>query len=226
VGILTCAHVIEALLKEVEIGILCFPVRATQIQTLRVSMATTDSITIGGPPWSEQGPDLAFLRLPDSINGDITRLATIANGLVHRQNIVAGTLIPTRTFCVVAGIVDELTKPSVITEIVNGSANTTRFEAFINIGHVFVDEDSSDRFRLQPVASDGVILPKSYKGTSGGGLWQFFLGQEDFSIIQVRLIGVAYWEKPIGDELHIIGHGQISVYDTLFKAINEKWSLT
>jgi hypothetical protein len=63
----------------------------------------------------------------------------------------------------------------------------------------------------------------SYKGTSGGGLWKFFLGQHDFSIVQVRLIGVAYWEKLVGDELHILGHGQISIYETLFNAIRQKW---
>ena len=54
-GVLTCAHVLEALLGEEEIGILCFPVRATQIQRLRLSMATTDHVVIGAPPWSESG---------------------------------------------------------------------------------------------------------------------------------------------------------------------------
>jgi hypothetical protein len=38
VGILTCAHGLDALLKKAEIGILCFPVRATQIQTVRLPM--------------------------------------------------------------------------------------------------------------------------------------------------------------------------------------------
>ena len=223
VGVLTCAHVLEVLLKEEEIGILRFPVRATQIQTLRLSMAVTDSIAIGEPPWSERGPDLAFLRLPASIIGDIERGATIANGALHRQNIVAEEPTPTRKFCAVAGVVDELTKSPIITQIANGTVATTPFEALINMGHVFVDDESADRFRLQPVASEGIILPKSYKGTSGGGLWQFFLGQNDFSVVQVRLIGVAYWEKPVGDELHIIGHGQISIYKTLFNAIHQKW---
>jgi hypothetical protein len=46
---------------------------------------------------------------------------------------------------------------------------------------------------------------------------------ERFLCCQVRLIGVAYWEKPVGDELHIIGHGQISIYKTLFNAIHQKW---
>jgi hypothetical protein len=223
VGVLTCAHVLEALHKEAEIGILCFPVRATQIQALRVPMAATDSISIGSAPWDAPGPDLAFLRLPEAIIGDIERVATIANGDRHRQNIVAGEPTPTRQVCAVAGVVDEMTKSPIVTRIAKGIVATTPFEALINVGHLFVDDESVDRFRLQPVPSEGVILPKSYKGTSGGGLWKFFLGQDDFSIVQVRLIGVAYWEKPVGDELHILGHGQISIYESLFNVIRQKW---
>jgi hypothetical protein len=226
VGVLTCAHVLEAFRKEDEIGILCFPVRAAQIQTLRLLMATTDSIVIGAPPWGEGGPDLAFLRLPASIIGEIERVATIANGDLHRQNIVAADPVSTRKFCAVAGVVDELTKPPIITQVTNGTAATTPFEALINIGHVIVDDDDADRFRFQPVSSQGAILPKSYKGTSGGGLWLFFLGQDDFSVVQVRLVGVVYWEKPMGDELHLVGHSQISIYHTLFTAIRQKWSLS
>jgi hypothetical protein len=222
-GVLSCAHVLEALQKEAEIGILCFPVRAAQIQTLRLPMDATDGIAIGSAPWDARGPDLAFLRLPAAMIGDIKRVATIANGDRHRQNILAGQPTPARRFCAVAGVVDEWTKPPIITPIASGIAATTPFEALINVGHLFVDDESVDRFRLQPVPGEGMTLPKSYKGMSGGGLWKFFLGQHDFSIVQVRLIGVAYWEKPLGDELHILGHGQTSIYETLFNAIRQKW---
>jgi hypothetical protein len=86
------------------------------------------------------------------------------------------------------------------------------------------DDEDADRFRFQPLASPGVALPKSYQGTSGGGLWHFYLAEDDFSVVQARLVGVAYFEKPVGDELHLLGHGQISIYDTLYKAIRKKWS--
>jgi hypothetical protein len=69
-----------------------------------------------------------------------------------------------------------------------------------------------------------VILPTSYKGTSGGGLWKFYLAKVTFSLLQARLIGVAYWEKPVGTELHLVGHGQVSIYDHLVNAIRRKWS--
>jgi hypothetical protein len=38
--------------------------------------------------------------------------------------------------------------------------------------------------------------------------------EERFSLVQVRLVGVAYWQKLLGDERHIVGHGQIRIYDT------------
>jgi hypothetical protein len=223
VGILTCAHVLDALTNEPDIGLLCFPVRATQIQTLHLPMAATDGVVIGSAPWGARGPDLAFLRLPAAIIGDIERVATIANGDRHRQKIIAGEPTPTGKLCAVAGVVDEMTRPLSVTRTANRTVATTSFEAMINIGNVFVDDASADRFRFQPIASPGAALPKSYKGTSGGGLWIFFLDQRDLSIVQVRLIGVAYWEQLVGDELQILGHGQISIYDTLFNALHRKW---
>ena len=222
-GVLTCAHVLEALLGEEEIGILCFPVRATQIQRLHLPMATTDHVAIGTPPWSESGPDLAFLRLPASIVGDIGRIASVASGDLHRENIVAGDLEGTMKLCVMAGIVDEMTRPTIISQISGGIAATTSFEALLNVGNLFVDDESADRFRFQPIASEGAILPTSYKGSSGGGLWKFYFDRDNFSLVQARLIGVAYWEKPDDNELHLVGHGQVSIYQTLFNAIRLKW---
>ena len=48
-----------------------------------------------------------------------------------------------------------------------------------------------DLFRFQPIAGEGVALPTNYQGTSGGGLWQFFLDPDDFSLVQARLSGVS-----------------------------------
>jgi hypothetical protein len=70
-------------------------------------MATTDSVAIGAAPWSESGPDLAFLRLPPPILGDIEKLATIVNGDRQRQIIVAGDPENTMKLCAMAGVIDE-----------------------------------------------------------------------------------------------------------------------
>jgi hypothetical protein len=77
-------------------------------------MGTTDSVAIGAPPWSEAGPDLAFLRLPVSILGDIERIATIVNGDRQRQIIACGDPDDTMKLCAMAGVIDEMTKPPII----------------------------------------------------------------------------------------------------------------
>jgi hypothetical protein len=226
VGVLTCAHVLEALPDGKHIGILCFPVQATQVQRLRFRVRKKDSVAIGAQPWGELGPDLGFLRLPETIIGDIESIATIVNGDLHQQNIVAGDPEGTMKLCAMAGVIGEESKPPTIERATNAIIETTTFQALLNVGHVFVHDKNADRFRFQPIPSEGVILPRSYKGTSGGGLWKFYLAQETFSLVQARLIGVAYYQKPVGDELHIVGHGQISIYDTLFNAFNairQKW---
>jgi hypothetical protein len=211
--------VLDALLEEEEIGILCFPVRPSQIQRLRVNMAMTDNIPIGTRPWGEDGPDLAFLRLPPPTISTIESIATIVNGDLQRQNIRASDPDGTRKLSAMPGVVAEMTKPATIEHISGATVETTSFEALLNVGNLIIDDDKSDRFRFQPVTTPGATLPTSYKGTSGAGLWQFYFATESFSLVQARLIGVAYWEKPVGSEIH----GPLSIYETLFYDIRRKF---
>jgi hypothetical protein len=223
VGIVTCAHVLEALLKEAEIGIMCCPVRSTQIQTTRLPMTTTDSIAIGGPPWGKSGPDLAFLRLPTTTIGDLERVATIANGGLHRKNIVARKPSSALELRALTGVVDELTETVPNTPGAVGTLPTTAFKMVISISHVFSDDENADRFRFLPAPNEKIVRPTSYKGTSGGGFWRIFFNRDDCSIVQTSLIGLAYWEEHVRDQLYITGHAKISIYDTLFNAIRQKW---
>jgi hypothetical protein len=150
VGVLTCAHVLEAVLQEREIGLLCFPIRAGQIQTLRLPLNLTDHIALGSAPWTADGPDLGFLRLPNTIIGDLERVATITNGDRHRQNIISGQPANWTPISVLGGVVDEMTSPPVITEMPSAIAATTTLQVLVNIGNIIVDDASADRFRFNP----------------------------------------------------------------------------
>jgi len=55
----------------------------------------------------------------------------------------------------------------------------------INLGNVFVDDENADRFRFQPIASPGAALPTSFKGSSGAGLWLFFLANQLGTSVQM-----------------------------------------
>src|SRR5262249_7236257 len=88
-GVLTCAPVlagdadrqIAGVLDRVEFVICCFPVRTGEVQTLRIKRDLTRPVAIGTRPWNEQGPDLAFLRLPDADMTNLERLASVVNGM-------------------------------------------------------------------------------------------------------------------------------------------------
>jgi hypothetical protein len=86
------------------------------------------------------------------------------------------------------------------------------------------DANGNDLFRFEPVPAPGFKLPTNYKGTSGGGLWRLYTKQHDdgsFSLVQRRLVGVAFWET--AEERHLICHGQSSVYGHLFANVRRQW---
>jgi hypothetical protein len=225
VGILTSGHVLKAILKEPEIGLLCFQVRADRIQRLQLPLnVVMGHVAIGTPPWTLAGPDLAFLRLPITMIGEIERVATIVNGDQHRQTLSQPD--NTSSIGVLGGVVDEMTSDPAIALVPNGQTTTTTFQAVINIGNVIQDDPNADRFRFQPIASPGMPLPSNYEGTSGAGLWKFFIDNQTCAVVQARLIGVAYYQQSVEEQLHILGHGPISIYDTLLNAIHEKWPLS
>lgn len=222
-GILTCAHVLHEMIDAREIGILCFPVRPSEFQSHRVDVSLIDHILMGSPDWSERGPDLGFLRLPEANLLALERLASVVDGEGQRKAIVDGIPdVPGKAL--ICGVVDERTSPPRI----EGTVATTAFEAFVNLGRLVnvPGADGMDLFQFRPDTVEGVILPKSYAGTSGGGLWQLYLRPDEeggYTCVQARLCGVAFYQKPIGDELHIIGHGQRSIYGSLYGLVREKW---
>lgn len=220
-GILTCAHVLDEILREEEVGLLLFTVRPDEIQSMRLTRANLQEHTFfrGGPSWVEQGPDLAFIRLSPDIMANIESRASVINGDRQRAQFNSGEPERYAMASVVFGVVQEFTGATVK----SGGLATTPFRGFLSKGNI-VDVNEAhglDLFRLQPVP-DEADLPTSYEGTSGGGLWQLYL-RADGSVIQLRLAGVAFYQKKIGDELHIIGHGPHSIYHTLYQNIKAKW---
>ncbi|HMF25950.1 MAG TPA: hypothetical protein VKG24_28025 [Pseudolabrys sp.] len=232
-GVLTCAHVlagdvdrqIPGVLDRVEFGICCFPVRTGEVQTLRITRDMTRPVAIGTRPWNQQGPDLAFLRLPDADMTNLERLASVVDGMRQRANAFVGEPDTRHVANLVCGVINERTGP---VQMRGNAAAVTTFEGLINSGCVVAtsEADGMDLFRFQPVPGEGATLPSTYEGTSGGGLWRLYLKRgEDgtYSLIQSRLVGVAFWETPVEGELHIVCHGQQSLYRALFDRIRAEW---
>jgi hypothetical protein len=222
-GILTCAHVLEALLQINEIGIVCFPVRPDQFQILRVRTSDISHVAIGQPPWTERGPDIAFLRLPAVTMIELGAVASIIDAPGQYTAVTGIEPNPRHNVEVVSGVIDEWTGATKVT----GTVATTPFELLLNGGRALSVSDAHghDLIDFEPVPATGFELPATYKGTSGGGLWRLYTeknGEASFSLIQRRLVGVAFWET--AGTRHIICHGQRSLYGHLFTAIQRRWS--
>jgi len=221
-GILTCAHVLEYLSSLEEFGIVYFPVRAGDFQTMSIARNKTSEVVLGASPWTATGPDLAFLRLSDVEMGALSSVAFSVNADFHRANAKDGEPKYDSRVDLVCGVIGEWTREAELSE----KLSKTTIEALLNVGQILgvSQENGFDILRFKPVPSDDFKTPTSYKGTSGGGLWRIFVSKNDddtYKVVQRRLVGVAFWETEDRDEIKC--HGQQSVYKNLFDAIEAKW---
>jgi hypothetical protein len=221
-GILTCAHVLEEVVKLDEIGIVYFPVRSSDCQTLRVPRSDIDYVEIGRPPWTEVGPDMGFVRLPPATMSALKAVASVLNVEKQRAAVLADEPDPQNAFDMVTGVIAEWTSPTSVA----GSTATTQFELLLNVGEVIDSKEVGgfDIYRFKPKPAPGFALPGTYEGTSGGGLWRLYTKKNDdgsFSLVQRRLAGIAFWQTP--PPRNIICHGQRSLYENLVQAIRQRW---
>jgi hypothetical protein len=187
-----------------------------------MSVGDTSHVKIGAPPWTKYGPDIGFLRLPAVTMSDLGAVASVIDAWGQRAAVTGSEPDPRHCIDIVSGVIDEWTGKTTVTR----TTATTPFELLLNVGKVISKTMAKgyDLFRFEPVPAPGFKLPTTYKGTSGGGLWRLYTKQHDdgsFSLVQRRLVGVAFWET--AEERHVICHGQSSLYDFLFASIRQQW---
>jgi hypothetical protein len=213
-GVLTCAHVLDAIKDETRIDVVLFPVRpATHFLPLNVK-DHCEYVTFG-PSRTQDGPDLGFLKLPIPFFESIKHLVSVKNLDIGREHAFAEAEPSQYSFTVVPGVIYEWTPEVQQLEpfFVRGLVNIGQIEERRKV-------DEHDLFRFRPVPDEGFHPPSSFQGTSGGGLWRVYPKPDEGGEMAFRLIGVAFYETGDGD---IICHGQGSVYVRLLDAIRAKW---
>ena len=124
------------------------------------------------------------------------------------------------------GMVDE--KSSVEPDTDSGRVTINiRGEAFF--GGTCTSENRGEYDYLTPLAKTTLPnVPSSFKGVSGGGLWQIGLSKklstgEIFWGGELHFLGVAFWEKPVPPHhIAIRCHGPVSIFEKAWKA----WGLS
>jgi hypothetical protein len=224
-GILTAAHVLKHMQERVKhcdrFGLMTFPVSSKNTYTVAIDLSVTVPIVFGCEPFGPTGPDLAFLRVPSDLLGTVSAYASFVNFERHSLPLVETAGLGIRVD-MVAGIVAGKADPSVKDKEVIKMA----VPALATEGKAVGEPDAHGFDLLRFVPDQDPTLPKSYRGTSGGGLWHLIVElNEDGKcrLAQKRLIGVAFYEARQGDQLHIICHGPHGIYQQLFEEIQKRW---
>jgi len=225
-GILTAAHVLDEVKKVDEIGLLAFPVRPTQSQRSRLHFKHVDWVKIAKEPYSERGPDLAFLKLPVKTASELKANSSFVS--FQKQSALAFTNPPaeTETLDAVIGVIADWCDDEPVAQ---GPLDVTTIRGLLNVGTAtdIDSQDGCDRLQFNPLPTEDFGLPESYGGTSGGGLWREFTqirSDQKKYLVQLRLLGVAFYQSDVKDgSRSIICHGPKSIYERLPAAIREKW---
>src|SRR3569833_1117055 len=189
-GVLTAAHVAKALKTLPRVGIMRFR-PGMSFDSLSCSGDELEVTAVGDPPYGEDGPDLAFIRLPHQIEARIAETNGFFNSLIRAREQAAGVERSPARFDFVTGVISEFSR------LLGRVGSSTHVEHAVlsitgRLADVKVDDAGIDRITFQPFHTEKAPAPDSYEGLSGGGLWQ--MGDENDKKGRT-LIGVVYYQS-------------------------------
>lgn len=223
-GLLTAAHVLDALPKTGDVGIILFQNRTMQKQVIKIEDAELP-IIIRAEEFGCNGPDLGFLRLPQT-NVSWLKATNSFYNLKKRRDKVLGNESPVPNYVeAVVGMIDVFTKDVLVDD---PTRRAKVFSAIFCSGEVRTNRNESG-FDLLDVAITpypDFPLPDNFQGMSGGALWRFYFFEKDNipSIVEKRLVGVPFHQSAAEDGTKIITcHGPVGIHSALIDAITTQW---
>ncbi len=174
--------------------------------------------------YSEWGPDLALLELPPHLVPTIGARKSFLNLARRRSMLTSHPPQMEKALWVVMGLVGQSSevKASADTGVVVANL---RAEAFFG---VTCQENCCNGCDYLTIYAKTTLpgVPSSFKGVSGGGLWQVALKMMAGAIVwrgEHHFRGVAFWQEPEPpDHISIRCHGPRSIFDKAWDA----WGLT
>jgi len=225
-GVLTAAHVIEALPCKGQVGVVQFNHR-TPVQKQTIEMADADLVTFHVPANKERGPDIGFLRLPEM---NVANFKATHRFLDLERLACAEEPGPPFLDWVVV-VVSEWTEdvdPIQPLHPESRPLRKTQFQAALSVGKAESPrtENDFDLFDLVPALPSP---PSSYGGVSGGAVRRVYIneiGENQYLMRGNRLIGVPFYElEDNNGSLRLVCHGPNSIYERLRLAIDAYWAI-
>jgi hypothetical protein len=211
-GILTCRHVIELGLKSLSaVEVMSVTNNSKQNRPRRITVNPDQAVRIG-PGLTKDAQDLAFLPLDLAAVGVLGAASSFVNGDLMGEDCQIGEPQFDHRIDCVYGTFEELNSKSKISQDrmrISGVVHRTQGA----VTQVEMADDFDYAFFLPGNVGEHTQLPERFNGTSGGGLWSFYI-RGDSEHVSRRLVGVAFYQT---DELpsRIKCHGPKSIYKML-----------
>lgn len=217
-GIVTAAHVVELLKKFNRVGVVNL-LQPQRTNRLAIDLNYVREVTIRNSPWSENGPDIAFLVLPTHIAGNLEDAGCTFINLNQPADMLRQRQAQAKGFwCTTGAVAESFTRSG---SMATGDL-TVSVEATLEPGDAVSlgANNGFDRFRFVPDTHPEYTAPSTYGGMSGGGLWFAETDQESTAFVRAIFVGVNFWESAAGASgREIICHGFESVYIQLVQKI-------
>lgn len=219
-GILTAHHVLEAIPAN---GTLCLilPYHDKEHRyTIDISDITKMPIARGNV--DSDGPDLAFIKLPQPYIGQIKAHGTFYNLAHDKEEMLNSPVDNNMGMWAVSGFPDEYTKEI---ESIGCFDGVIKYEGNCLFGGIDKSYSSGEFDYIEMPADYQNDVPESFGGVSGGGLWHIILEQPPQGNIKVKRIilsGLAFYQSALDNNFRSLKcHGKRSIYQIVCRYIED-----
>jgi len=222
-GILTVQHVVELIDEPREIGLIL--IEGAHRPT--IDRQHVEILEIAKPRVKGEGPDLAFIRLPDQKAREVAHYKHFYNLDFDRDEMLRNPPERHATVWFVCGIPDEW-KSELSSEAGFMQVKSFYGECGAGGANRVYTKDGYDYVDSWVEYTEESRLPSTFGGISGGGLWQVLYSggpPDEVEPMRYILAGVPFAQSPIENGLRsIICHGWRSVYSQAYSAIEQMCS--
>lgn len=217
-GILTAHHVLEAIPAKGTLGIILpyhdkehrYTIDISHISKMPIARGKVDS----------DGPDIAFMKLPQPYIGQIKAHATFYNLEHNKEEVINNPVDNDIGMWAISGYPDECKKEI---ESIGCFDGVIKYEGDCLFGSIDKCYSSGEFDYIEMPADYQNDVPISFGGLSGGGLWHIVLEQPPQGNIKVKCIifsGVAFHQSALENNFRSLKcHGRRSVYQVACKYI-------
>lgn len=222
-AILTADHVLGNLPDTGVVGLILPKRFQAQLHRVTLDMALTTKIRIARGKIASEGPDLGALLLPAPIVSIVQSIKGFYN-LSKRQEVFSSAPTIDLGVWVLCGMAHEWTSD---TKPEHGYQRVKVFRGICGAGVVSNQRNANDFDYIDfETKYEGIYEgPQSYKGFSGGGLWQLIVAKTSAGELVIKdkiLSGVAFYQSTlVKNRRSIICHSRQSIYRSAIDAIRE-----